>query len=266
MNDVTEGPAIVVERQENILEITLNRPKSFNAIDEAMHEQLIGILTKIEGDRNIRACVLASSGKHFSAGGDLNEVARIQGDPQVRQAFQRQGRQLMNALFDSPVPIVVALQGDAHGLGANIVLACDAVVAAKTAKLSDAHVVAGMVAGDGGCVVWPQAMGMMWAKRHLLTGDPISAEKAYSCGMVTDLVDTPEETLPAARALARRIAALPPLAVQGTKRALNRVMQQRAGEVFEYSLALEQITLLSNDIREAVAAFKERRQPSYKGE
>lgn len=265
-SESTDATAIATDLKDHILHITLNRPETFNAIDEPMHEELIRILQGLENNRDVRVCLLASTGKHFSAGGDLNEVARIQSDPQVRQRFQSQGRQLMNALLDSPIPIVVALHGDAHGLGANIVLACDVVVASKTARLSDTHVVAGMVAGDGGCVLWPQSMGMMWAKRHLLTGDFITAEKAYARGLVTDLVETADEALPAAKKLAERIAALPPLAVQGTKRALNRVMQQRAGEVFEYSLAMEQITLLSSDIREAVSAFKERRKPVYKGE
>jgi enoyl-CoA hydratase len=263
---MSQNPSLLIERHDAVLEITLNRPEKLNAIDEEMHRELIDALGALADDREIRAVVLASTGKHFSAGGDLEEVFRIQGDPRVRQDFQEQGRQLMRTLLDVAVPIVVALHGDAHGLGANIVLACDAVVAQRKARLSDAHVVAGMVAGDGGCVVWPQAMGMMLAKRHLLTGDHIDAESAYARGLVTDLVDTPEEALEAARKLAGRIAALPPLAVQGTKRSLNRVMQQRAGEVFEYSLALEQITLLSADIREAVEAFKEKRKPNYKGE
>lgn len=263
---MTQPNSILIETHEHVMEITLNKPEKLNAIDEDMHHGLIAALGGLGDTRDVRAIVLASTGKHFSAGGDLNEVFRIQADAEVRQRFQEQGRQLMNTLFDVRVPIVVALQGDAHGLGANIVLACDAVVAQRKARLSDAHVVAGMVAGDGGCVVWPQAMGLMWAKRHLLTGEHITAEAAYARGLVTDLVDTAEEALPAARALARRIAALPPIAVQGTKRALNRVMQQRAGEVFEYSLALEQVSLLSADIREAVNAFKEKRKPVYKGE
>jgi enoyl-CoA hydratase len=122
-----------------------------------------------------------------------------------------------------------------------------------------------MVAGDGGCVVWPQAAGLMWARRYLLTGKALTAQDAFARGMVTDLVDTPTAVLPAARALAAEIADLPPLAVQGTKRVLNRVMQQRAGEVFELGLALEELTLGSADIVEAVDAFKNRRKPVYRG-
>lgn len=257
--------AVEVRDEGFVREIVLNRPEVLNRIDEPLHRDLIPIFQELKYPGDIRAVVLSSTGKHFSAGGDLNEVFALHKDPAKRAAMAEQGRQLLHALIDTPVPVVVALQGDAHGLGANIVLACDAIVAWKGAKLSDAHVRAGMVAGDGGCVVWPQSVGMLWAKRHLLTGDPITAEAGYARGLVTDLVDTPEEAAPAARAIAGRIAGLPPIAVQGTKRALNRVMQQRAGEVFEYSLALEQMTLVSDDILEAVNAFKEKRPPDYKG-
>ena len=113
--------------------------------------------------------------------------------------------------------------------------------------------------------MWPAAAGLLRAKRYLLTGDRLSAEDAWAMGLVTDLVDGPDEVLPAARALAARMAALPPLAVQGTKRALNRVLQARAGEVLDLSFALEAASMASDDLAEAIAAFKERRAPKYQG-
>jgi enoyl-CoA hydratase len=176
-----------------------------------------------------------------------------------------EGRLMFRLLADVPLPVVVALQGDAIGLGATVVLACDAVVASRTASIADPHVAIGLVAGDGGCVVWPAAAGLLRAKRYLLTGDRLKAEDAWAMGLVTDLVDGPDDALPAARALAARMAALPPLAVQGTKRALNRLMQQRAGEVLDLSFALEGVSMASDDLAEAIAAFKERREPKYQG-
>jgi enoyl-CoA hydratase len=146
-----------------------------------------------------------------------------------------------------------------------VTLACDAVVAARSAWVADTHVNIGLVAGDGGCVVWPQSVGMLLAKRHLLTGDRLTAERAWQLGLVTDLVDEPADVLPAASALADRIAALPPLAVQGTKRSLNRVLQQRSGEVLDLSFAHEAATLASDDLLEAIAAFEERRPGSFRG-
>jgi enoyl-CoA hydratase len=146
-----------------------------------------------------------------------------------------------------------------------MVLGCDAVVASHTATfLADPHVVVGLAAGDGGCLVWPQSMGMLRAKRYLLTGDRLSAEDARTFGLVTDIVDEPSEVLPAARALADRIAALPPLAVQHTKRALNNVMRARAAEVLDVAMAYETVTVQSKDIQEAIAAAKEGRSGVYR--
>jgi enoyl-CoA hydratase len=186
-------------------------------------------------------------------------------DVATRLRIVDDGRRLLAALHDLPQPLVVALHGAAIGLGATVVLAADAVVAARSATLADPHVQLGLVAGDGGCLVWPQAVGMLRARRHLLTGDPVEAEAAYAMGLVTDLVDTPDEAVPAARALATRIAALPPLAVQGTKRALNRVTQQRAGEVVDLAFAHEETTLASADLLEAITAFQERRPGVFTG-
>lgn len=258
-------PALTVATADGVAEVTLTRPALLNCIDEQAHADLISALTRLHQSDAVRAIVLASTGRHFSAGGDLDEVARIQADPAVRLRVERNGRALLNCLLELRLPVVVALQGDAHGLGATIILACDAIVAQRRAKLSDAHVLVGMVAGDGGCVVWPQTVGMLWARRHLLTGKPITAEEGYSRGLVTDLVDTPEQVLPAARSIATHIAGLAPLAVQGTKQALNRLAQHRASEVFEYALALEMTSLMSEDVREAVLAFREKRPPIYHG-
>jgi enoyl-CoA hydratase len=114
-------------------------------------------------------------------------------------------------------------------------------------------------------VWWPLSIGVHRARRHLLTGDPIDAETACAYGLVTDLVDSADQVLDAARALAGKVAALPPLAVQGTKRSLNRIAQLRAAEVLELSLALEEQTLASADLLEAIAAVKHRRPGSYTG-
>jgi enoyl-CoA hydratase len=209
--------------------------------------------------------VLASTGKVFSAGGDFELMRAAQAEVGTRLRIIDDGRRLLTALQSLPQPLIVALHGAAIGLGATVVLSADAVVAARSASLSDPHVALGLVAGDGGCLVWPQAVGMLRARRHLLTGDPVDAATAFTIGLVTDLVDTPDETLPAARALAARIAALPPLAVQGTKRALNRVTQQRAGEVVDLAFAHEETTLASHDLLEAINAFTERRPGVFEG-
>jgi enoyl-CoA hydratase len=248
-----------------LAQITLTRPEVLNRFDPELHRDFIEALLEVRARGGVRAVVLAATGKVFSAGGSFDFMLNLRADTAVRIAALDEGRLLFHTLTDMPIPVVTALQGDAVGLGATVVLTSDAVVASRTAGLSDPHVAIGLVAGDGGCVVWPAATGMLRAKRHLLTGDRLTAEDAFAMGLVTDLVDTPEEALPAARALAERIAALPPLAVQGTKRAMNRVLQQRAGEVLDLSFALEGQSMASDDLAEAIAAFKEKRPPTYEG-
>jgi enoyl-CoA hydratase len=212
----------------------------------------------------LRAVLFAAEGRVFSAGGDFDFMHQANADLKVRVEMIQEAQQVVQAMLDVSPPIVVALHGDAIGLGATLVLAADAVVTHAAVRIADPHVAIGLVAGDGGCLVWPQAIGMMRAKRHLLTGDPITGDDAYRAGLVSDLVE--RDAVPgAAQALAERLAALPPLAVQGTKRALNEVLRHRFAEVMPISLANELTSLGSEDLREAIAAFKERRTPTYAG-
>jgi enoyl-CoA hydratase len=249
----------------HVAEVTLTRPELLNRFDFELHTAFTEVLLELRNRTDLRAVVLASTGKVFSAGGDFELMLAARADIGVRTKAVDEGRLLFRLLADLPIPVVVAMQGDAIGLGATVALACDAIVASRTASIADPHVAIGLVAGDGGCVVWPAAAGLLRAKRYLLTGDRLPAEEAWAMGLVTDLVDGPDDVLPTARALAGRMAALPPLAVQGTKRALNRGLDARAGEVLDLSFALEAASMASDDLAEAIAAFKERRDPKYQG-
>lgn len=250
---------------DGVTEVTLTRPELHNRVDAVLHEELATALSDAGRSRTTRAIVLSSQGRSFSAGGDFELMHAAHADVSVRQEIVDQGRRLLDSILGLPQPLVVAMQGPAIGLGATIVLLADAVVAARQATLADTHVALGLVAGDGGCLVWPQSAGMLRARRHLLTGDPLTAEEAFTLGLVTDLVDTADAAAPKAREIATRIARLAPLAVQGTKRALNQVSRQRAGEVVDLSFAFEQQTLASEDLLEGVAAFQERRPPHFTG-
>lgn len=256
---------VEVTRDGAVATLTLCRPELMNRIDADTHAALSGALRDLAAEREVRAVVFASTGKVFSAGGDFELMRAAHDDPMLRAQIVEEARVLMTALLELPQPVVAAMQGTAIGLGATLVLGCDAVVAARGAQLADSHVAVGLVAGDGGAVVWPATVGILRARRHLLTGDPLDAEMAHALGLVTDLVEEPADVLPAATALAERIAALPPLAVQLTKRALVRGLLQRAGEVFELGLAYEQATLASDDLLEGIAAIKERRPGSFTG-
>jgi enoyl-CoA hydratase len=255
-----EGISVVVHDTHH--EITLTRPDVLNRVDELLHDELTAAFRHLaERPSDARAVVLASTGKVFSAGGDFDWILDGNKDVRVAQVMMRQSGALLDALLAVPMPVVGAMHGDAIGLGATLLLGCDSVVAHRGARLSDPHVAIGLVAGDGGCVFWPEHVGTMRAKRYLLTGDALPAQLAYELGLVTDLVEDADDVIGEARALAGRIAALPPLAVQGTKQVLNTALRLRVSELLDLSLSNEATTLGSADLVEAVGAFREKRQP-----
>lgn len=262
---MTDYRSLRVDEDGPITTITLTRAEAHNSVDTAAHHDIQDAFLAARDRDGLRALVFAAEGKTFSAGGDFDEILRDRIDVARRSALADVAKPLLMSIADCPVPVVTALQGDAIGLGATLILASDAIVAARKARIADPHVMIGLAAGDGGCVVWPQHVGLLRAKRYLLTGDRVTAEDAHAMGLVTDLVDEPADALPAALALARRIVALPPLAVQRTKRALNQLFRNRIEELFEYAMALELETFASEDVVEAIAAVRERRPGVFHG-
>jgi enoyl-CoA hydratase len=250
---------------DGVAHVELTRPEKLNCFDDDLHDEFTEVIDQLSQSRDARALLLTSTGRAFSAGGDANWMREVNSDPIKARYLIDRGHRLFTSFLGLRIPVVTAVQGAAMGLGANIAFGSDIVIALRGAKLADSHVRMGLVAGDGGVVVWPQAGGMMRAKRHLLTGDPITADEARAADMITEVVDTEAELLSAARGYAERLAALPPLAVQGTKQALSRLLLQRAGEVFELSLQLERETMTSADLMEATAAFLEKRTGNYEG-
>lgn len=255
----------ITRSDDGVAELRLNRPELLNRFDSALHREFTAALVELSGDNGVLAVLLCSTGRFFSAGGDTELMLSAAKDPQARLAMVDEGRRLFHALADFPKPLVVALAGDTYGLGATVVMLGDAVVTAPDVKVADTHVLMGLVAGDGGAVAWPANMPFARAKRHLLTGDPLTGAEAHGLGLVSDLVTDRDEVYPAALALARRIAGLPPLAVQLTKRALNKHLMSRADEVLDLGFHLEGVTLGSQDMLEAIDAFKNKRKGNWQG-
>src|SRR5271163_4429709 len=191
---------------DGVCEISLVRPELLNRFDNQLQIELATSLEELSKDDGVRAIVLGSTGKAFSAGGDFALMRAAHDDADSRRETVEAGARIVRSFRELPQPIVAAVQGPAIGLGATVALMCDVVVAARSAKLADTHVKVGLVAGDGGCLVWPQAAGMLRARRHLLTGDALDATTAYQLGIVTDIVDEPADVLPCAREIATRIA------------------------------------------------------------
>jgi enoyl-CoA hydratase len=154
------------------------------------------------------------------------------------------------------------VNGHALGIGATLALFCDVVYMSSAAKIGDPHVQAGIVAGDGGCVLWPMLLGINRAKEYLMTGDLLSAEDADRMGLVNHVV-APDALDDAGMAMARRLAAGPTHAIQFNKRVVNKMLEDQVSRLYDLSLALECVTFETADHREAVDAFLNKREPTF---
>lgn len=257
--------ALTLSQEGAVAELRLSRPDVHNRFDATLLAELGPALEEAAADDGVRAVVLSSTGKHFSAGGDFEVMLAANADHAVLMRQVDEGRKLFRTFADLTKPLVVALQGDVYGVGASLALTADAIVTTPTARLSDPHVRMGLVAGDGGCVSWPVNLPFIRAKRQLLWGEPITGQDAFQMGLVTELVDDPDEVRKVAHDLAARVAELPPVAVQLTKRALNKYLHTRIDDVFDLGFYLEAISARTADVREAIAAFQERREGRWTG-
>ncbi|MBH0119534.1 enoyl-CoA hydratase/isomerase family protein [Rhodococcus sp. CX] len=262
---MTDYRTVLVERTGHVAELRLNRPDTLNAFDDDLINELPGILVDLARDTEIRAVVMTSTGRHFSAGGDLDTIVAGHEDLNTLMRGVDDGRRLFRAFTDFPKPVVVALHGSCFGVATSLVLTADAVVATPDAVLSDPHVHMGLVAGDGGCVAWPLSAGLARAKRQLLWGEPVTGQQAYELGLVSDLAEDNAAARELAFELGRRVASLPPVAVQLTKRSLNRVLAARTDAVLDTSFYLEALSNRSADALEAVSAFREKREGRWTG-
>jgi enoyl-CoA hydratase len=255
---------LTLERVGDVLKVTIAHPTSdLNAVDERLHRDLTALFAMLRREEEARAVLLTGRGRAFSAGGDFHWFPQLR-DMARLEALRRDAKQLIWDLLDVELPIVAAVNGHAMGLGASIALFCDVILMADTATIGDPHVKVGIVAGDGGVVIWPLALGPARAKQYLLTGDALSAAEAERIGLVNRVV--PAAALAdEAMAFATRLAAGAPLAVRYTKLAVNKLVKDALNVAFDASTALELVTFQSEDHREALAAIAEKRPPKFTG-
>jgi len=261
---MTSYPTIEIARVGHVLRATIAHPTSpVNAVDEALHRDLTALFAALRRETDARAVLLTGRGRAFSAGGDFAWFPELR-EPGRMETLRRDAKKLIWDLLDVEIPIVAAVNGPAMGLGASIALLCDVILMADTATIGDPHVKVGLVAGDGGVVIWPLALGPARAKQYLLTGDALPAAEAERIGLVNRVVpaaDLDREAL----ALAERLAANAPLAVRYTKLAVNKLVKDALNVAFDTSTALELVTFQSEDHQEALAAIREKRPPTFKG-
>src|SRR5579859_5016704 len=253
-----DSPVIHIEADGPVRLVTFNRPEAMNAFDREMQAELPRVLTELSRDREARAVVLTGAGRAFSAGGDIANFPLNAADLYHRRASLREARRLFDELISLHLPVVAAVNGPAVGLGCTVATACDIVFMAETAFFADPHVTVALVAGDGAAITWPALTSLLKAKQYLLTGDRMPAREALAIGMANFVVP-PEELMDAAIAFARRLAGLPPQAVQDTKLVLNQVLRERAAGALPFGLAAESQSFDTAECAEVPAKAAERR-------
>lgn len=258
---------LTVEVADAVATVTLNRPERRNAIDLDMHGELERIWLDLAADKAVRAIILTGAGSAFSTGGDIAAMAARAGSPEGfahSLKLPPMTRRLFSHMLDTPQPIIAAVNGHATGLAATLALFADIGVISQTAKFGDSHVNVGLVAGDGGAVIWPLLVGPNRAKEFLMRGKLLSGAEAQAMGLL-NYAEPAEGVMGKALALAQELAALPPLAVQWTKLSVNRLLKDQMNTVLDASIAFEMMSMNTEDHGEAVRAFMEKRPPTYTG-
>ena len=229
---------LTVEERGPVRLVTLNRPEAFNAADEALHGELATVWPELAADGDARAIVITGAGRAFCGGGDLHLLERMTADTALRTLIMDEAAAIVRGMTAISVPIVAAVNGPAVGLGCSLAAMSDIVLVEEQAYFSDPHVALGLVAADGGAVMWPLLTGLLRAKEYILLGDRVPAELAVQIGIANRVVPT-GTSVEAALELAGRLAALPPQAVRESKALLNRAVQDAVDNLLERALASE---------------------------
>ena len=260
-----EEQTILTERRTGYHMITLNRPRRLNAFCEPMHHALRQAIAEAEGDGACRALLLTGAGRAFCAGQDLN--ARISKDGEVNvlgSALESHYNPLIRKLRALPFPVIAAVNGIAAGAGANLALACDLVLAARSASFVEAFIRIGLVPDCGGTWTLPRLIGPARARALALTGEPLPAEKAEAWGLIWKCVDD-EELLDAAHRLCAHFAVAPAVGLALTKRLLDESWSNDLDAQLDLERECQREASLAPDYAEGVRAFLQKRPPVFTG-
>ncbi len=248
-------PELTVESEGAVRLVTIDRPDSFNAVNQPLHWALANVWRRLADDPDARVVILTGRGRTFCAGGDLEWITSFLDDPAGRDESLREGAEIIEEMLRFPLPVVAAVNGAAVGLGCSITALCDVVLLSETAHLADPHVSVGLVAGDGGAAFWPLLTHIMRTREYLFTGDRITADVAVELGLATRSVPA-DELMDEAWRVARRIADQPPDAVRGTKKVLNLHLSSALAGAVPAGFAAELGTMRSDEHRRRLEALR----------
>ena len=258
----SEYQHLLFERKDDgILLITINRPDVLNATNSRLHWELSRVWLDIGDDPETNVIVITGAGRAFSAGGDLEMIAKMSASPDNIGKAMKEAGDIVYNMINLDKPIISAINGVAVGAGLAVAFMADISIASESMHITDGHLRLGVAAGDHAVIIWPLLCGMAKAKYYLMTADFIDGKEAERIGLVSLCVPN-DKLIDKAMEVARKLARGPQQAVRFTKRSLNNWLRV-AGPAFDASLAMEMINFFSADLAEGVAALQEKRQPSF---
>ncbi len=253
---------LLYKRNAGIGIVTLNQPKTMNALNEELINELSVVMDEIRTDNQVQAVIITGGDKVFAAGGDIK--AMLQCGPWEAKNYVSPIHKAFNQIADLPKPTIAAITGFALGGGVELALTCDFRIAAENAKFGFPEINLGIFPGAGGSQRLPRLIGMAKAKELMFTGDTIDAAAALSIGLVNQVV-IKEEVMEQALKLARKLAAKPPLAIKNLKESMHNVYNMDLNMGLNMELEKLCSLFVTEDQKEGMNAFLEKRKPVYKG-
>ncbi|HVP41855.1 MAG TPA: enoyl-CoA hydratase-related protein [Terriglobales bacterium] len=251
------------DKKDHIAYVTIARPKVLNALNGATMRELRSVFTAIQEDAEVRVVILTGEGeKAFVAGADVNELAVM--GPITAKEYTHRGQAVLDLIENLGKPVIACINGFALGGGCELAMACTMRLASETAKLGQPEVKLGIIPGYGGSQRLPRLVGKGLAFQVLLTGDMITAQEAHRIGLVNEVV-APAELIPRAEAIAKKIIANAPLAIQYCMEAVHKGMDMTLADGLYLEATLFGVCCATEDKKEGTTAFLEKRAANFKG-